>query len=631
MTSTFTGLETGKRSLIAHQISLQTLSHNISNADVEGYSRQRVSRVSEHPLEDPSFTRAQRPGQIGQGVEVSEIRRDRDMYLDARIFTETSNNAYWSNKSNLLSQVETIHKSLGEVNLQKKLDDFWASWENLVNNPKEPAVRGELVSKAQDLTSHIRTQFRQLNDLRRELDVKIQNNVAEVNTLAKNIAELNGKIVQSQAVGDNPNDWLDQRDRFVEKLSTLVDISINHRDPNETMIYLNGKILVQGDKYKELELRANPQNEGLQDVYLPSGELYVPQRGQLAAHLEMRDLTLKDQIRRLDSLSSSLVYGVNEVHRQGFDNYQQRGLDFFTEVNLSANAFGNFDLNADGIQNASMIYKVTGNNAVNANAVVGENGTLIFQAVNSDDDVAVDYTAGERISDVLKKINDSEANVNAYLNDQNQLVIRARSGMDNKNLAIKYLEDSGQFLVGITGVLNANGFAGAFDSNNVDAYAQFNGGALRMSQTPLTHPASWIEVNSQLVSDPQKVAASEGRDFDGDGVNDQSMGRLNTVVAKKIADLRFSSSSLDNKHSYNEFYVDMINAIAVQKQGSDAETTKFTTIVGNLKELRQQISGVNLDEEMTNMIAMQHGYQAAARVISAVDSLLDTIINRMAV
>lgn len=99
MGSTFQGIEIGKRGLSVHQQAIQTTGHNISNADNKHYARQRVVMNSMDPIYDPAFNRAEVPGQIGQGVKISEIERVRDSFIDDRIIDSSSLKEYWGKKT----------------------------------------------------------------------------------------------------------------------------------------------------------------------------------------------------------------------------------------------------------------------------------------------------------------------------------------------------------------------------------------------------------------------------------------------------------------------------------------------------------------------------------------------------
>mgnify|MGYP003308145793 FL=1 len=99
MGSTFSGIELGKRSIMAHTQAITTAGHNISNANTEGYSRQRVQIKEFSPLYNPDLTRPERPGMIGQGVDVQSINRIRDELLDKRIVAQSNQEGYWQTRS----------------------------------------------------------------------------------------------------------------------------------------------------------------------------------------------------------------------------------------------------------------------------------------------------------------------------------------------------------------------------------------------------------------------------------------------------------------------------------------------------------------------------------------------------
>ena len=630
MGSTFSGIELGKRSLLYHQTGLDVIGHNLSNHNVDGYSRQRIKPTTVEPLYEPSLNRAERAGQIGQGVETAAIRRDRDLYIDTRILTEMSKREHWSNRSDLLIQVENIHNALDDINLQQRLDRFWSGWQALIGNPSEPAVRESLIKNAESLTMGFNDAFRKFDRLRYELDEKVENKVRQINDYAKALAGINTRILQSEAMEDNPNDLKDKRDRMAEELSRLVGITINHKDNDEIMIFLEGKVLVQGTEHALLETRPNPQNNGLKDIYFTqSADRYLPQAGSLRSDLEIRDAVLSDQIRRINALAINVAESVNEIHREGFDLFDRNGEDFFSIAHYGTDPLGNVDRDGDGLLDGTYLYQVRGGERLDGKDIVGSVGTLTLAGPQGP--VFINYQEEERIEDLLTRINASEADVNAYLNAEGRLVFKARSFASEFPFAIGRIEDSGRFLVGTAGMLNASGAAGAYDANALNAYAQLAQGMAGARRSPARNPAGWIQVNASILKDSSKVAAAGGTDYDGIEGKERSFGVGDGTTAAQIADLRFSDWFIDDKVSLNDYYVSMVADIGGLGQSAQTEKTKYQAIVDNLIELRQSISGVNIDEEMTNMIAMQHGYQAGARIVTVMDDMLDTIINRMGI
>ena len=129
MGSTFSGIELGKRSIMAQTDAITTAGHNISNANTEGYSRQRVQIKEFDPLYRPEMTRAERPGQIGQGVDVQSITRVRDELLDKRIGAQANQESYWQTRSDYYTMLEQIYNEPEDISVRFNMDKFWESWQ----------------------------------------------------------------------------------------------------------------------------------------------------------------------------------------------------------------------------------------------------------------------------------------------------------------------------------------------------------------------------------------------------------------------------------------------------------------------------------------------------------------------
>jgi len=139
--STFAPIELGKRGLVATTEGLQTVGHNISNASVEGYSRQRVDMSATYPLYAPELNREETPGQIGQGVDVSRIERIKDMLLEGRIVSEQNLQGYWESRDKYILMMEQVYNEPTEHSVRALMDRFWGAWQDLSLNPTEMASR----------------------------------------------------------------------------------------------------------------------------------------------------------------------------------------------------------------------------------------------------------------------------------------------------------------------------------------------------------------------------------------------------------------------------------------------------------------------------------------------------------
>lgn len=267
-TSSFFGIELGKRSLQNFKTALEVTSHNINNVATDGYSRQRVvMRSFNKPLDSPSLNRSELPGQIGQGAEIDSIERVRDQLIDSKIMKELCIDGYWKTKTNYLKQLEAVYNEPGSFNLRNDLDSFFDAWQEMSVNPTERATRFLLVERANRIHSSINYMYNQINGLRNNLNVLIENKVNKINNVINTIKDLNTEIVKQESLGRNPNDLLDRRDLFIEELSSIVNLEIKTTDPDETMIYIGGRSLIQGNIVNNLSLVRSENNYGMFDIY----------------------------------------------------------------------------------------------------------------------------------------------------------------------------------------------------------------------------------------------------------------------------------------------------------------------------------------------------------------------------
>jgi flagellar hook-associated protein 1 FlgK len=633
MNSTFMGLEIGKRGLQSHQQALHVTGHNISNAENKEYSRQKVVITASDPIYVPAFNRGDMPGQIGQGSAVSSVERIRDSFIDDRIVVEKNVMGFWKSKNDYIYQIETIYNEPSDQSIRSRMDAMWQAWQELSKYPEERAAREVVKEKGMHLAHEINIVFKQLYELRDDANRQIEHRVNQINMYAADIRDLNERIQKSEALGDNPNDLKDRRDALVEKLSTIVNVSVGRSDKDEVMIYISGETLVQGSIFRPLKLMRNPENNGFYDVAWKVTETPVSVKGgELSGLFEVRDVILRQNINDVNALAVNITDLTNEVHRDGFGRRGETNIDFFKHINISDNSQGNFDYNNDGIigvDDTTAIFKVAGNNKVDASAAIGMSGILTFAANDAMNSVQeVDYNAFDTVNTVIKKINDRKMGVVAYIDHNSHLAIKATvaKDTDKKNFMIRHLEDSGQFLVGLTGILKQSGQQGSFDYRRVDDIMKFLPQREHITITPKFNPAAFMAVSDAVARDVDKIAAAKGFDAGGTGDYNTSNGVGDGTNALTIASLRHKSAMVDSKTTFNEFYTSIIARIGTQGEETKDRITNQGTLLKNLENMRQSVSGINLDEEMANMVAFQHGYNASARVISTIDKMLETVI-----
>ncbi len=630
MNSTFMGLEIGKRGLMSHQQALHVTGHNISNAENKEYSRQKVVITSADPIYVPAYNRGDMPGQIGQGSTVASVERIRDSFIDDRMVAEKNTMGYWKSKNDFIYQIESIYNEPSDQSIRSKMDAMWVAWQELSKYPEERSTREVVKEKGVHLSNEIKGVFRQLYELRENANMQVEFRVNQINIYASDIRDLNERIQKSEALGDNPNDLRDRRDALIEKLSTLVNVSVGRSDKDEVIVYIDGENLVQGSIFRPLKVVKNPENNGMFDVVWKQTETPVSVKGgELHGLLEVRDVIMRQNLNDVNALAVNITDLTNEIHRDGFGRRGETNINFFSHLNISDDSEGNFDYNNDGVNDITAIFKVAGSNKVDSSAAIGVSGTLTFARNDSLNSVAeIDYSASDTVNSVMKKINDAKLGVVAYIDHNGHFAVKATIARDSdkKNFMIRHLEDSGQFMVGLTGVLKQSGQNGSFDYRRVDDIVKFLPPKEHITITPKFNPAANIAVSREVQSDVDKIAAAKGNDIGGTGDYNTTNGIGDGTNALAIASLRHKTAMVDSKTTFSEFYTAIVARIGSQGEETKDRIENQTTLLKNLENMRQSVSGINLDEEMANMVAFQHGYNASARVISTMDKMLETII-----
>jgi len=628
MTSTFAGIEIGKRAVDAHQQALNITGHNLSNINTKGYSRQRVEFNAFEPIYLPGLNREETPGQIGQGVVVGRIERLRDQLLDRRIVAQGGGEGYWKTRDPYIRDMENIYLEPGDNSIRSKMDEFWNAWQELSIHPADAAPRISVLERGKTLIDGIHERYFALKTLQERAEEDIKMTVAQINDLSRQIAELNNTIVKVRAQGDNPNDLLDRRDLLVDRLSSMLNITTDNRDPDEFMVHTNGIVLVQGSVGRKLDLELNDEtgfsrivwSETRKELELLNGD----RSGSLGALVDLRDYTINSEIQTLDNMTMNFAGLVNEIHEKAYGLNGVTGVKFFTEHPFVNNVNGNYDRSGNGDYDSTYIFRVSGTNALESRAQVGLEGTIILSAADGNREVP--YYPTDTVADIVTRINNSGAEVTARLNREGYLTMKATpsENWENPDFVIRHIEDSGRFLEGYAGLLQASGPDGAFDWSRPDAVSALRGDPGEWEVAPIAHPSGWIEINTALVRDPLSVAA-------GIGENGRAANPGNGEAAMAIASIRNSEVMVGQYRTFDDYFAVSVGRIGLLGEQSQIALETQNLIMKQLQEMRQSVSGVNVDEELSNMIKYQHGYAAAARFITVVNSMLDTIINRMGV
>ncbi|MFN7252520.1 MAG: flagellar hook-associated protein FlgK [Anaerobacillus sp.] len=533
MRSTFHGLETGRRALFTQQTALHTTGHNIANANTAGFSRQRVNFSQTEAFPKPGLNMPGIPGQLGTGVKAGAIQRIREGFLDTQFRAETSKFGYWDSRQVALRKMEDVMNEPTEDGLAKTLDRFWSSLQDLSVHPEDSGARSVVRQRGMALAETFNYTADSLKAVQRDMKEQINVTLNEVNSLARQINNLNKQIASVEPHGYLPNDLYDQRDLLVDRLSQIANVKVER----------------VGSGGQSLEIA-----EGKYTVKL------IDDNG--------RDMgvTLVDG-RRLEA---------NEM-RVAF--HEGTGLVEHVYV-ASANALKdpNFD------------YKTSG-------------GVNIFDV------------------DTFRAVGKLKADLEAYG------YVKMNNGLlEQKGLYPEMLRNLDQMVFTFVQQFNAVHSAG-WNLTDIASGVHspvdfFDFGSLVPSDGNFQGAASSLRVSDKIMSHLDNIAASKGINgeaFSGDGSNALLLANV------KDANLDFGGTTTN----VMSFYQGVIGDMAVNTNEAERMTRNSDTLRLSVDQRRESVSGVSLDEEMTNLIQFQHAYNAAARTITMVDEMLDKIINGM--
>ncbi|HKD74860.1 MAG TPA: flagellar hook-associated protein FlgK [Ktedonobacterales bacterium] len=416
MSSIFMALNTANSGLQADQASIETIDHNVSNANTPGYSQQTAHLVASPAYTAPSLMRAAGPGQFGTGVTVQNVIRARDSLLDGQYRYQNQLAGQWSTLDTQYTQVQGILQEPSTTGLNAKLTAFWNNWQQLADDPTNIGARAGLQQSAIALTTTFNNDAQQLTEAQQTADNAVTNAVNTVNNLTTQIANLNGQIRSVIATGQQPNDLLDQRDLLIDQLSNAVPITYAAQPDGTVTINLATQVpgtttlalanpgeasLVSATTTNTLTYASTggtpaytsptfADGHPLVDPVAHPGQTLIG--GQLGAALQMRDTILgggTGLISQLDNIVKQVVQNVNTLHdsASAYDLNGNNSMPFF---NIAGGASGT----------APAIASVTAANVV-VNAPIVNSPTAI--AASATQGAVGDGSVAQAIADTVSQ------------------------------------------------------------------------------------------------------------------------------------------------------------------------------------------------------------------------------------
>ncbi len=303
------GLSVGLTGLLISQRALQTIGHNIANANTPGYTRQVNILTARNPLETPY-------GVIGQGVKLDKILRMKDDVVSNQILDFKSLLGNSETQTEVLKHVEGIFNELSEHSLGNMIERFFEGIQELAINPELTSSRYQVLQDGLNLANTFQYLDTQLNQLKSDNGEQIDAKVTELNTNTVQIADLNKRITAIVLSNGNAGDLLDQRDVLVNRLSESADIKVINNDNGTINVVLGGTLVVHGNNTEQLTTTATGGG-----TYRING-IATPISGELKGLLNIQDVLLSSSdntgyMDQLDVLANSIIKQINDIHSEG--------------------------------------------------------------------------------------------------------------------------------------------------------------------------------------------------------------------------------------------------------------------------------------------------------------------------
>ena len=609
MSSTFHGVSTAYSGLRASQRQVETASHNISNANNPFYTRQRAVQANQIPLDI-------RNGDLGQGTQIMTIKRVHDDFVYDRYRKATEEQEFSNVKKETLKEIAQYFPDMQDIGIFKDLQEYFTSWSELSSNPTSSAHKENLKSKTEVLTADLQNVRSKVQDTQMELNKQIEVMVNEVNKLIKQIAEVNVKIRAHEADKiNNANDLRDERDKYELALAKILDIKVfkEGTSSDNTMIAHNadwdenyvlnvgGFTLVDetGSHSIRFNGKKNPYGFGNiefvrdEDLAVFDMTKYI-KGGKIGSMLDLRGRTmiredgefsdgkLQGYIDDLDTFAKGLIESTNSVYAKS------------SREEMRSNKL-----------TMSPGYQITNFNKTDYNIKEGSFDLIMYDANGKEvGKKTIDVNAETTMKSLVEKINqntDDNGDNSPHNDIDDEFEARYANGfftITQKNKDKEYtiaFVDHKDAPTNIAGALGLNRF---FDGKS----------------------AKDIALNRNLLENSEKIYASlNPHSGDSSIANDMQQLQFDNVEF-----MDKNGKSRDETISYYYNLVTTKIATDGDEYNSNADTKRalYNTIKGEF----DSISKVSMDEELTELMKFQTAYQANAKVMNTINTILDTLL-----
>jgi flagellar hook-associated protein 1 FlgK len=615
MASVFSALNIGYSGLNVAQNGINTTSHNISNAETEGYTRQRVVTSAATPV-------SMSAGNVGNGAEVDDIQRVFDGFIFDRYKDISAQKEYSDFEVDTLEELSALFPEIDGVGIKSDLTAYYEAWQNFSDNPSNDAIKTSLAQQSATLAQHIAYTQDQVKGLQSTLNEQLAVNIDEVNSLAEQLADINKSIDVAEA-GDSytANDLRDQRGNLEKRLSELIGAKTNADNKSDVsssatqtyVLSVNGFNIVDGSTYHPIKLNNTDNKNGFYELsYERQDGVEIPMtesldKGVVGSIINLRgtsvdsktgnlnDGVVQDVISQLDSFANTLIESTNNIYAKSSSTQMESNvLDINSTTPL---VYSGMNIN-EGSFNL-IVYDLDGN--VTASREIEINGMTTMGGVAGSNSIQGQIEAS--------KDDNEDANANNDIDDFIKFNWADFAGGSSVGFSLDKTAESQGYTFVIEDNLKDDDFASGTNF----------AGALGMNRFFDGDDAQSMQLNHNLSANPTLISAGQTA-ITGDN-----------TIALDMVQHQYEKFDFDvSGETYQETTYSFFDTIATNvgtKTNAAILSNETISTQFNSTELEYASSAqVDLDEEMTNLIKYQTAYGAAAKIITTIDQMMQTLL-----
>jgi flagellar hook-associated protein 1 FlgK len=644
-------LSIGQSGLFAAQAALATTGNNIANANVDGYSREAV-------VQAPSVSMGGSNGYVGTGTQIVQIKRYSDDFLNAQVRTAQASSSALSAYQTQIGQVDNLLSDTTS-GLSPALQDFFSSVQNLTGDRAGVASRQSLLTSGDTLAARFQSMNDQLNQIRSGVNTQITAGITQINTYATQIANLNDQITKLSAGNplNPPNNLLDQRDQLVMQLNQQIKATVVQGDNNTITVSIgNGQPLVVGSQSFQLAATTSPTDQTRVEVGYVTGGKTTPidesalTGGAVGAALDFRANSLDPAQNAFGRVAIALAQTFNDQSKLGLDANGNPGTNFFT------------------IPDAEVTKNV--NNNITSTTAISVKISDATQLTTSDYKVAYDGTnySVTRLSDGQKTVISPFPQTTPQTIDGLQFSVSGNAAAGDNFLVRPTINGAADISVALTdqsqvaaaapiatSVPLTNTGTASISEGSVDkdylsspltspVNIQYSASTQTLSGFPSTQSVTMTTVSGTTTTYPAgtNVPYADGASYvvggmhftlsgapnDGDTFTiARNTGVGDTRNAGLLGDLQ-TKNILDNgTATYQSAFASLVSTVGNKDQEVQVNSKAADAQLQQAQTSAQNVSGVNLDEEASNLLKYQQAYQACSKVMQIADTIFQSLLS----